>query len=102
MEKLDIQTQHVTQIVCAFVAEPLPVNIIKSFRNSGIELIVDEKCLLCKLILGLGRYILNPTCLQPIPIPGEADNEAVGTNMELCVEEYCGFMFNLEGEEQNH
>jgi hypothetical protein len=35
---------------------------------------------------------------QPIPIHEETGDEAVETDMELYVEEYCGLMFNLEEE----
>jgi hypothetical protein len=38
------------------------------------------------------------SCLQPISIPEETEDEAVETNMKLDVEEYCGLMFNLEEE----
>jgi hypothetical protein len=33
-----------------------------------------------------------------VPIPEETEDEAVETDMELYVEEYCGLMFNLEEE----
>jgi hypothetical protein len=100
MEKVSIQTQHVAQVVRAFMAAAVPVNIINGFRNSGIDLIADENYLLCRAIPGLARCFLNPTCLQPMPIPEETENGAVETDMELYVEEYCGLMFNLEEEEE--
>jgi hypothetical protein len=81
MEKPNIQTQHVVQVVCAFMAAAVPVNIIKSFRNSGINLIVDKNYLLCRVIPGLARYLLNPTCLQPIPVTEETEGEAVETDI---------------------
>jgi hypothetical protein len=40
------------------------------------------------------------SCLQPIPIPEETEDEGVETDMELYVEEYYGLMFNLEEEEE--
>jgi hypothetical protein len=93
--KLNIQTQHVAQVVCAFMATAVPVNILKSFRNSGIDLIGDENYLLYRVIPGLARCLLNPTCLQPISIPEEIEDEAVKTDMK----KYCRLMFNLEEEE---
>jgi hypothetical protein len=38
MEKLNIQTQHVGQVVCAFMSALVPLNVAKSFRNAGIDL----------------------------------------------------------------
>jgi hypothetical protein len=101
MQKLNIQTQHVAQLVRAFMTAVVPVNIIKSFRNLGIDLIIDENYLLWRVIPGLARCLLNATCLRPIPIPEETADEAVETYMELYLEEYCGFMFNLKEEEEN-
>jgi hypothetical protein len=100
MEKLNIQIQHVAHIVCTFMAAAVPVNFIKSFRNSEIDLITDENYLLYRDIPSLARCLLNPTCLQLVPIPEETEDEAVETYMELYVDEYCGLMFNLEEEEE--
>jgi hypothetical protein len=96
MEKLNIQTQHVAQVVCAFMAAAVRVNIIKSFRNSRSDIIVDENSLLCRVIPGLTLCLQNPTCLQPISIPEETEGEAMEAiwnsmwkycgNMELDVE----------------
>jgi hypothetical protein len=76
-----------------------PLNIIRSFRSSGIDLIVDKNYLLCGVIPGLARCLFNPTCLQPIATPEETEDEAVETDGELYVEEYYRIMFNLEEEE---
>jgi hypothetical protein len=42
MNRLNIQTQYVAQVVCVFLSTATPTNITKNFRNSGINLLIDE------------------------------------------------------------
>jgi hypothetical protein len=82
MEKLDIQTQHVGQVIYAFMPTAVPLNVAKSFRNSGIDLFVDEDHLFCRVIPGLARCLLNPACLQPVPIPEKTEDKTAEAEME--------------------
>jgi hypothetical protein len=41
MAALNIQMQHVAQVACAFLSAAFPLNVIKSFRNGGINVVVD-------------------------------------------------------------
>jgi hypothetical protein len=60
MEALNIQTDHIAQVVCALMGAPIPINGISTFKNAGIALLSDEGSLLCDV---------NPEairCLLPI------------------------------------
>jgi hypothetical protein len=96
MDALNIQTQHVTQVVCAFLSDPVPLNVTKSFHNTGINVIVDENHLCCKVIPGLVRCLFNPGSLQPFPIPEETEDEATETDMELYVDECYDLLYDLD------
>jgi hypothetical protein len=64
------------------------LNVVQSLRNSGIDLVVNEDYPFCRVIAVLTRCLLNPACLQPIPIPEETKDETAGAEMELCLEEH--------------
>jgi hypothetical protein len=66
---------NVGQVVCTFMSAAVPLNVVKTFRNSGIYLLVDDAYLFFKVIPGLIRRHLNPACLQSVPIPEETEEE---------------------------
>jgi hypothetical protein len=41
LEKMNVQTAHVAQIVNSFLAAATPSNIVETFRGAGISLVVD-------------------------------------------------------------
>jgi hypothetical protein len=41
LDALNIQTKHITSVVCAFLAGAVPLNIVKTFALSGICLVAD-------------------------------------------------------------
>jgi hypothetical protein len=96
MEALNIQTQHVAQVVGPFLSAAVPPNVIQSFRNAGIDVVVDENYLCCRVISSLARCLLNPASLQPVPIPEETEDEAAETDMELYVEERYDLLLDLD------
>jgi hypothetical protein len=53
IKKPNVQTQHVGQIVYAFMSAVVHLNLVKSFRNPGIDLLLDEDHIFCTVIPGL-------------------------------------------------
>jgi hypothetical protein len=96
MEKLNIQTQHAGQVICAFMSGPVPLNVVKSFRNYRIDLLVDEDHLLCRAISGLARRFLNLACLQPVPISKKTDDETAEAEMERYLEKHVELLYDLD------
>jgi hypothetical protein len=74
----------------------VPINVIKSFRNAGIDVIVDKNHLSCRAIPCLARCLLNPTSLQLVPLPKETEDQAAETDMELYIEENYDLLYHLD------
>jgi hypothetical protein len=89
MDKLNIQTQQVVQVVCAFMWAANPVNVTKGFRNGGIDLFIDEDRLCCRVIPTLARCLLDPAGLFPVPVSEETEDEADEVDWNLYVEDCC-------------
>jgi hypothetical protein len=96
MEKLNIQTQHLGQMVCAFMSAAVPVKVIKNVRNSGIDLLVDRDHLFCIVIPELAGCFLNLACLQPVSIPEETEGETAEMEMEVYFEECIELFYDLD------
>jgi hypothetical protein len=74
-------------MACAFLSTAGPLNVIKSFRNPVIGVVVDENHPCCKMFPGLARCILNPASLRDIRILEETEDEAPEINMEADLED---------------
>jgi hypothetical protein len=72
MEALNIQSDHIAQVVCAFMAAAIPINVVGSFKNAGIALLNDEGSLLCYVNPEAIRCLLHP--LHPA-LPGMSTDE---------------------------
>jgi hypothetical protein len=88
--------RYVAQLVCAFPSAAVPFNVIESFRNSDIDVVVDGNHLYCRVILGLSRCRLNPASPQPVPIPDETKDEASEKDTELYVEECYDLLYDFD------
>jgi hypothetical protein len=53
----------VGQVVYIFTPAAVPLNVVKSFPHSGIDLLADEDHLFCQAIPGLARCLVNLACL---------------------------------------
>jgi hypothetical protein len=47
LDAVNIQTKHITSVVCAFIAAAVPLNIIKTFALSVVCLVADAGILFC-------------------------------------------------------
>jgi hypothetical protein len=78
METVNVQSKHIAQVVCAFLSAATPLNIVASFRNAGIGLVVDQDMVRCQVQPNSARCLLHP--LEP---PGvEIPDEDAGADME--------------------
>jgi hypothetical protein len=97
METLNIQSKHIAQVVCGFFAAATPVNIVQSFRNAGIGLIVQDGRLLCKIDPSQARCLLKPLP-NLIPAPEEMTEDAQeDLEMEIYVQECADAIEDIEG-----
>jgi hypothetical protein len=96
MDKLNIQTRHVAQVVCAFMSAATPLNVIKSFRSAGADVFLDDDRLSCRVHPGLARCWLNPATLQLMPMLEETEDEATETDMNLYADECCELLYDLD------
>jgi hypothetical protein len=88
LDAVNIQTKHIASVVCAFLAAAVPVNVVKSFRLSGICLIADEGVLLCTIQPDRAKRLLVPlpSLLGEIsdPTSDESDEEELRVFVEEC------------------
>jgi hypothetical protein len=49
IESLNVQSKHVAQVACAFMAAARLVNLIQSFRTAGIAVIAQDGNVFCQL-----------------------------------------------------
>jgi hypothetical protein len=91
-------------LLCNHV-DSIPSPCRQNFRNSGIDLVVNEFRLFSRVIPGLARAVLNPACLQLVPIPEETEDETAESEMELYLEECIEIFYDLDAldreEEEN-
>jgi hypothetical protein len=60
MEALNIQSDQIAQVVCAFMGAATPIDVISTFKNAGIGLLNDEGSLLCDVNPEVIRCLLHP------------------------------------------
>jgi hypothetical protein len=89
MEAVNLQSRHIAQVVCGFLSARTLINIVASFRNAGIGLVVDEGVLRCQTCPDRARCLLQPLepCLN-VDIPDEDSEADIEANlyMEECVD----------------
>jgi hypothetical protein len=47
--------KHMERVVCAFLSAAVPLNVIMGYYDTGIDVVVDENQLCCRMIPGLAR-----------------------------------------------
>jgi hypothetical protein len=100
MEKLNIRTQHIGQVVRAFISAVVLLNIAKNLRNSEIDWFVDEDHFLCRAIPGLARFLLNQASLQSVPIPEKPENKIVEAEINLYLEECVEILYDFDAPDE--
>jgi predicted sugar kinase len=71
MEEVNVQTDHIAKVVCAFMSAATPVNIVKTFERAGIGVAVDDGVLRCRVCPDMRRLLLMPM----IPAVIDDDND---------------------------
>jgi hypothetical protein len=77
LEAVNVQSKHISDVVNAFFAAAIPINIVKSFRRAGISLIVDpDEHVICQITPETARCLIEPEALCQFPaVPDEEDDE---------------------------
>jgi hypothetical protein len=62
LERVNIQTNHIHEILQGFYASATPANIVASFRNGGVSLFMDveTRAILCKITPDTARCLIHP------------------------------------------
>jgi hypothetical protein len=69
IDAANIQNFHLAQVVCLFLSAANPANIIQSFRNAGISVVIAEDRLLCMVTPKTARCLLErEKVLTPMPL----------------------------------
>jgi hypothetical protein len=89
LEAVNVQSKHISDVVNAFLAISMPINIVKSFRRTGISLLVDQdEHILCQITPETARCLMEPEALcQLSDVPDEDDEESdldFGVFIEEC------------------
>jgi hypothetical protein len=104
LDSVNIQTRHIANIVCAFLAAAVPSNIVNRFELSGNCLVADEGTIFCVL-----RPKMAKRRLSPLPAPlleiaqdlaSESDDADIG-ELEVFIEECADLLYDLEANHVN-
>jgi hypothetical protein len=77
LEIVNVQSKHIADLVNAFLAAPIHINIVTNFRRAGILLLVDEdERGICQITPETARCLIESEilCLFPV-LPDEEDKE---------------------------
>jgi hypothetical protein len=98
MEGLNVQSKHIAQVVCAFMAAAVPVNIVQTFRNAGIVLVVADNQLFCKVEPARARCLLQPNTDERVEGDVLTEEDREHLEAELYVQECAGIIEDSEAE----
>jgi hypothetical protein len=59
IEETNVQSFHSAQVVCSFLSAANPINVIQSFKNAGISLLVADDQLLCMVTPETARCLME-------------------------------------------
>jgi hypothetical protein len=66
MDSVNVQSQHIAQVVSSFMSAASPVNIVGTFRSAGIALILaSDGSLRCQVCPERARCLLSRTSKDP-------------------------------------
>lgn len=88
MASLNIQSEHINRLLCAFLRAATPGNIVKSLENAGICVVPEvlesgSRRLLCQVRPEKARCLLFPIEeILPRPIPEVYDDEEENRGLE--------------------
>jgi hypothetical protein len=87
LEKVNLQSGHVVRILDGFMAAPVPHNIVASFKNAGISLMLDdERVLRWRVTPETARSLFGAPFDEPLAsmvrAAEEEEEEEVDPNVE--------------------
>jgi hypothetical protein len=97
MENLNIQSKHIAQVVCSFMAAATPVNVVRTFRNAGIVLVVGNTRLFCRVDPTQARYLLRPLPEENPRVNEMTEGEQERLEEEMYVQECADAIEDVEG-----
>jgi hypothetical protein len=87
MEGLNAQSKHAAQVVYACISAAVPVNIVQSFRNAGIALVVAEDKVFCRVEPTRARCLLQPITEGRIEMDEATEEEQGHVEAALYIQE---------------
>jgi hypothetical protein len=95
LEKVNIQTDHIVRVLESFMSAAVPHNIIKSFANGGISLILDgDRVIRCQITPHTTRCLLGSPFDLELP-PGTSDDQD-DPDIEVYLQRFEGLLFNAD------
>jgi hypothetical protein len=86
LEKVNLQSEHIVKVLDGFMAAAVPHNIVMSFRNAGVSLMLDDdRVLRCKITPETARCLLGTPFADPFMGVelGTEEEEDADPNVEL-------------------
>jgi hypothetical protein len=102
LDAANIQTKHISSVVCAFLAAAVPLNIVKTFELSGISLVSDEGTLLCTVRPELAKRVLVPLPVPMPEIPNPGSENSDEEELRIFVEECAQLLYDLDLENEQY
>jgi hypothetical protein len=99
LNAVNIQTKHIATVVCSFLAAAVPLNIVKTFENSGISLVADRDVIFCTIRPERAKRLLVPLASTMPEISIGGSDESDTEELNLFVEECAELLYNLNGDE---
>jgi hypothetical protein len=76
LEKVNVQVNYIVRVVDGLMAAAVPHNIVPSFRNTGVSLLLnDDHVIRCMVTQETTRCILGAPFLACLPIPEEEEED---------------------------
>jgi hypothetical protein len=91
---VNVQTEHIAGVVCAFLAAAVPLTIVRTFEMSGICLVKDSAQLLCTIRPERAKRLLIPLPQILLELETEVD-DSDETESPAYLEECTKLLYDL-------
>jgi hypothetical protein len=83
LEKVNIQTNSIAQILDSFMAAVIPYNLVAGLRNAGVSLIMDDnRVIRSKGMPDTARCLLEPVIREELLGLAEEEEEEEESNLQ--------------------